>query len=275
MSSSSITRWPSTRSFAVPCLLLLGVCLVACGGSDDTASGGGGECGSLDVGGTKYELLFACDVPNLFGTGAHLCTEFYSNVPQVTASFKALCNAEQGTVTDHCPTENSFGSCTASSTTGSGTQGAIEATFGYPDSRGGGSAAAFQSDCDDGSVYAPPGAAPASTAKAGSAVTSSCPRTGGGVAFSMATLVNGEYLECTNYVGTVTADQLASVLKIGATTSPCPEAKALCACTKLKGGTFGTDATLVYYQTSMASSGHACDGIETMCDAYTESYKAP
>jgi len=271
-----MTRSSIARSFKIPCLVLLGACFAACGGSDDSTSGGAGECGSLEVGGKKYELLFACDVPNLFGSGAHLCTEFYSNVPQVTASFKALCSVEQGTVKDHCPSENSFGSCTASSTTGSGTQGAIEATFGYPNSRGGGSAAAFQSDCDggSGSVYAPPGAAPASTAPTGGAVSSSCPRTGG-VAFSMATLVNGEYLECTNYAGTVTADQLASVLKIGATTAPCPEAKALCACTKNKGGTFGTDATLVYYKTSMASSDGACDGIESMCDAYTESYQAP
>ncbi|HEY0468171.1 MAG TPA: hypothetical protein VGC79_28425 [Polyangiaceae bacterium] len=268
MSYSSIVRPLETLG-----LLLVGLCFSACSSSSDS-NGSSGGCGSLDVGGKKYALLFACDVPNLFGTGAHLCTEFYSNVPQVTTTFKALCSAEQGTVSGHCPTENSFGSCTVSSTTGSGSQGAIEATFGYPDSRGSGSAAAFERDCDSGSVYAPPGAPPASTAPTGSMVTSTCPHAGG-VAFSMATLVNGEYLECTNYVGSVTADQLASVLKIGATTSPCPEANALCACTKNKAGTFGTDATLVYYKTSMASSSKSCDGIASMCDAYTESYRAP
>lgn len=263
-----------TRLFAAQCASLFCVCLAACGSSDGASADGGGQCGSLQVGGQKYGLLFACDVPNLFGTSAHLCTEYYSNVPQVAASFKGLCQVEQGTVTARCATEKSLGSCTASSTTSTGTQGAVEATFGYPDANGKGSAAEFEKDCDSGSIYAPPGAPPASTAPSGSAVMSTCPKTGG-VAFSFGTLVNGEYLECTNYVGAVTPDQLASVLKIGATTSACPEANALCACTTTKGGTFGTDATAVYYKTSMASSSSACDGIGAGCDVYTESYQAP
>jgi hypothetical protein len=87
--------------------------------------------------------------------------------------------------------------------------------------------------------------------------------------------VNGEYLECTNYVGTVTAEQLASVLKVGATTSACPEKNALCACTQKKAGTFGTDATLVYYKTSMSSSASNCAGVAASCDVYTDSYNAP
>ncbi len=272
-------RFRFGRLFAIPLLALCALPFAACGGGSDAGGNSGGNCDSLQVSGNQYPLIFACDVPNLFGTGGHLCTEFYSNVPSIVPTFKALCTAETGTAVSRCPTAGSLGSCTASSTTGTGTLGAVEATYRYPDSKGKGNAAQFQADCDGGSVYAPPGAPPASGAKAGSTVTSSCPSkaasSAGGVAFSMATLVNGEYLECTNYVGTVTADQLASVLKIGATTDACPEKNALCACTKKKIGTFGTDATLVYYKTSMASSGSSCDGLGASCDVYSDSYMAP
>lgn len=264
------------HALAVASFALFAFSLEACGSSDDGGSGSGGPCSSLQVGGQKYNLLFACDVPNLFGFGTHLCTEYYSNVPQVETTFKVLCGTEQGTVTTRCPTANSFGSCTATSTAGN--QGAVEATFGYPDADGSGSAGQFKSDCDSGSVYAPPGAPPASTASSGSQIVSTCPQSSGsgsGVAFSFATLVNGEDLECTNYVGTLTAAQLASVLAIGASTSPCPEKNALCACTKKGAGTFGTDATLVYYKTSMPSSGGSCDGVGAGCDVYTDSYEAP
>jgi len=267
-----------SRLFAIPLLSLFTLPFTACGGGSDASGGNdGGSCDSLQVNGGKYPLVFGCDSSNFFGTGEHMCTEYYSNVPSTAATFKTLCSVESGSPVSHCPTAGGLGSCTASATTATGTQGAIEVTYGYLDSQGKGSAAQFQADCGSGSVYAPPGAAPASSAKAGSAVTSTCPSKGAssGVAFSMATLVNGEYLECTNYVGTVNADQLASVLKIGATVDACPEKNALCACTKKKGGTFGTDATMVYYKTSMNSSGGSCDGVGAGCDVYTDSYKAP
>lgn len=267
MKSSSLAR-----AFGIPCLLA-SVVFGGCGKEGDPGSGNG-DCASLEVDGKKYELLFACDSPNLFGSGAHSCTEFYSNVPEVRPILQAFCTTGGGTESARCPSDGSLGSCTSTSTTATGTQGVIGATYGYPDSRGGESAASFQSDCDDGSLYAPPGAPPASNAKAGSPVISSCPRQGG-VAFSLATLVNGEYEQCTNFVGDVTAEQLESVLKLGATTSSCPESRALCACTKNDSGTFGTDATLVYYETSMSSSRRTCEGLETTCDSYTESYTAP
>jgi hypothetical protein len=172
-----------------------------------------------------------------------------------------------------CPTANSIGSCTASSTIG--VEGVRERIFEYSGSNK--TPAAYQAECaKDHGVYSAPdgsstigdagvasGSGCGSTAPTGSGGATS---SGSGVAFSIATSVNGEVLECTNYVGTVTQAQLNSVLALGAVTTACPRANAACACTMPNGGTFGTTATLVYYNTATAGSQASfCQQLGTDC----------
>lgn len=248
---------------------------ISCKSSDD---GGSGGCG-LKVDGKEYELILACDAPVAASiTDARLCTEYYSNVRQaVEGSVKAICSAFKGKTLDVCPTKGSLGSCTNSSMAGGG-QGLISVTYSYADS--GRTEQQARDSCDDG-VYAPPGAAPASVATAGASVTSTCDaptETGSGaVAFSVATLANGEVINCSNYIGEVTAAELDSVLSIGATRDACPEENSACACLIKGMGTFGTDFMQVHYDTSMTKEDESdCASVEKSCSGeFIQPYQAP
>lgn len=262
------------------CLRALGFVLAltlagtSCKSSDD---GGAGGCG-LKVDGKEYELILACDAPVAASiTDARLCTEYYSNVRQaVEGSVKAICDAFKGKSLDVCPTQGSLGSCTNSSMAGGG-QGLISVTYSYAES--GQTEQQSRNNCSG--IYAPPGAPPASTPSAGASVTSTCEApsetASGAVAFSVSTLANGEVINCSNYIGEVSAAQLDSVLSIGATRGACPEANAGCACLTPGAGTFGTDLMQVHYDTSMTSEAESdCASVEMSCTGeFTQPYRAP
>ncbi|HYP89539.1 MAG TPA: hypothetical protein VEQ59_15330 [Polyangiaceae bacterium] len=252
------------------------LCSLSCKSKDDD---GGGGCG-LEIDGKEYELIYACDAP--FGgtiSSVRLCTEYYSNVKDaVLQSVAGICTALGGKGVETCSTEQSAGSCTDTSTTGGG-QGLVAVTYGYTTEV---TPQQYQADCDG--VYAPPGTPPASAPSGSSNVTSTCPAStststssSSGVAFSMATIVNGEVINCTNYIGTVTAPQLQGVLSIGATTDACPEAGSACSCLTHGGGTYGTDAMQVFYDTSMTSRDESdCESVKGSCKGeYNEPYRAP
>ena len=247
----------------------------SCKSSDD---GGSGGCG-LKVDGKEYELILACDAPiSASISDARLCTEYYSNVRQaVEGSVNAICAAFKGKVLDKCPAEGSLGSCTSSSMAGGG-QGLIGAIYTYADS--GRTEQQARDNCDDG-VYAPPGAPPASVATAGANVTSTCKAptetSSGAVAFSFATLFNDEVVNCSNYIGEVSAAELDSVLSIGATLGACPEENAGCACLTQGAGTFATDLMQVFYDTSMSDKDESdCASVAKSCTGeFIQPYQAP
>jgi hypothetical protein len=237
--------------------------------TDDPSGSGGGPCGA-PPGDWKY--LLSCD--SVFAGLVHDCTDYYATegaADAVEPSFRSLCTAQSGTVlAGKCPAEGSLGSCvnTASSGPISGSPAAVlSQTFTYDSNL---SAAQVQGDCeDDGGVYiAADGSAPSlpagsddSACKAGGSAT------GGTDIFSVSTYGNGEVIECTNYAGSITDAELASVTPTGALPEACPEADAVCSCPQPAGtGVFGTDATLVYYTTT-AHPLTACPNADAACVA--------
>src|SRR5450432_3937810 len=73
----------------------------------------------------------------------------------------------------------------------------------------------------------------------------------GQLAFAVATVLNGEVVQCTNFVGAATGAQRQSIVSIGAMLMPRPTENAICACKQpAASGTFATDATAISYTTS-------------------------
>jgi hypothetical protein len=265
-------RCPVTAWFAVFCLLA-GATLAAtgCSSSSDPGSTNQGPCGA-PPGDWKY--LFSCD--GMLGT-VHTCQDYYSTegaAQAVDPSFRAFCTAESGTIlSSTCPETNSLGSCITTSSIGAtatSPQGALTRNYLY--AQAGSSQSSVRTSCEkEGGVYVPPGSAAPDAGPEGATATCTAGQAssdGGtsGVAFSMALVVNGQVLQCTNYVGNVTQAQLDSVIALGATTTSCPAENAVCACTEVPGsGTFATDPTLVYYKTSMDSSPSTCADAGANC----------
>jgi hypothetical protein len=250
--------------------LLCTVALSACGGSDDKGSASDAPCGA-PPGDWKY--LLSCDTT--FSGTVHECVDYYATAAAagaVAPSFKAICQVESGTVlSSTCPSQNSVGSCLGSSSsgpTGSSPLAALERITIYAGST---TPAAYRVDCEkEQGVYVPPDADSSVMTPTGSADACSAPSTAkgggaGGVAFSEETVVNGDVIECTNYVGKVSQAELDSVLKLGALTTPCPAAKAICSCAQGAGsGPFGTTPTLVYYA-SVVNESAMCPASDASC----------
>jgi hypothetical protein len=235
-------------SFLGACLASLGACK-----TDDPSGSDGAPCGA-PPGDWKY--LFSCD--SVFAGIVHDCTDYYATegaADAVEPSFRALCSAQSGTILKgKCPAEGSLGSCVNTSSSGpiSGSPAvALSETFTYDSNL---SPAQVQSDCEDeGGVYvALDGSAPNLPAGSNDAACKAGGgATGGTDIFSVQTFGNGEIIECTNYAGSITKDELASLTPTGALPEACPEANAICSCPEPAGsGVFGTDATLIYYTTT-------------------------
>jgi hypothetical protein len=267
MSRSS--KWRA-RPAARLCGLLCGALLLACGAPSDPGGGNEAPCGA-PPGDWKY--ILSCD--STFGASVHQCIDYYATVAAVDSvgpSFKAVCGALGGKVlASKCPSAGSIGSCVETSSTGptgSASLGALEQQYFYAMS---GTAASLQSSCErQKGVYLPASdsSSPAPSGSTGATCNTPSPgKAGSGVAFSISTDANGQVIECTNYVGSITPAQLQSVLNVGASTSPCPAANVLCACPTPGSSTFGTTATLVYYHSPSGSSTETCPVAGPSCSS--------
>ena len=260
-------------------LLALAACLVlalGCSGSGDDDDGSGAAPCGAPAGDWTY--LFSCDST---GLGVHQCTDYYatkSAAGAVRQSFQSVCGAFSGTIQNKtCSAAGSVGSCVDTASSGpaaSSSQAVLTQLYEYDSDSS--YAATYAADCQrNGGVYvAADGSAPSLPAGTNAAACkkSSSGASGGNV-FSVATYLNDEVLECTNYVGHVTAQELDAVITAdGAVAEACPEANALCSCPQATGsGPYGTTATLVYYKTSIDPNG-SCPNTDAAC---TAGYRAP
>jgi hypothetical protein len=199
----------------------------------------------------------------------HQCQDTYATpaaVAGVKASLPGLCSAFGGKLlSSPCSSANSLGSCVISASTGT-ISGELVRIYEYAEANL--TVQSFQASCrsQNGSFIFPNGSLPDGGLAGSAANCGTKPSSSGGLAFAIQTVVNGQVVECTNFVGTVTAQQLQSVQSIGAMTSACPAQNAACACTQAAGsGTFGTTPTLVYYSTSAAGVSSACADAGANC----------
>lgn len=265
--------WFRRAGWLTPWLLALTLTLQAtgCANKDDAASGAAAD---LPCGAPAGDWVHVLSCDSTFGSLVHQCIDYYATSAAVSAvgpSFRSICQVQSGTVLEgNCPADGSIGSCTQTASNAPGastTTAALERQYFYEGDAS--RAASFKQDCEgDRGIYTAPGddpTAPPSSMPAGCSSPTSPGSQQSGVAFSMSTVVNGEVIECTNYSGEVSAAELESVLQQGAETSACPSAKALCGCPAQ--GVFGTDATLVYYQTSMTDR-DTCPNDSPDCGPY-------
>jgi hypothetical protein len=248
--------------------------LLGCGQDADSQ----GEAAQLPCGSPPGDWRYVLSCDSTVGV-VHQCIDYYataSAASAVGASFKAVCQVQAGMVlAGQCPSQGSIGSCVQTASNGptaSSPQAVLEQQYFYdvsetPDS--------YRRTCDEHrGLYVAAGddsAKPTGSAGGGSCKTgSSDVGSQGGVAFSLSILANGETIGCTNYIGQVSQAQLDSVIAIGAETTPCPSANALCGCASKGDGTFGTDTQRVYYLTVGSNAGE-CPNDAASC----KPYKAP
>jgi hypothetical protein len=254
-------------------ILLAVVLAVGCGG-DDPAGGG---CGSTSGGaGGSYKRVLACDSTAL---GIHMCTEYYTNVSSAGASVDALCSAFMGKkLSGGCGTDGSVGSCTDSSTTTGGQYGIVSVNFEYDSDT---TTDKYQTECtgNAGTFNAPGDAVGGLPGSSSASTTTTCRdskgSSGSGVAFSISTELNGMTIECTNYVGSVSGQELSSVEMTGAVPKACPTDKATCTCAGGM-GVFGTKTTMVHYDSvvTSSSSNTDCEDLKSSCSGtYSDTYK--
>jgi hypothetical protein len=202
-----------------------------------------------------------------------MCIDYYASATVaegIASGYRTVCTTTGGTVLPStCPFQKTLGSCITTANSGS-QEGILQRAYYYVDD--GGVAGNVQSDCEKtGGTYVPPGGDAATSGSTGTSCTAGTNRdagaSSGGVAFSVETDLNGEPTLCTNFVGTVTAAELQSVLSIGAVTSACPVLSGACACPGTSGsGTFGTTPTYVYYTTKLVGTPSECS--QPGCSSY-------
>lgn len=247
------------------------VVIAGCGGSSGGDGGGNGSapCGAPAG---EWQYLSSCD--GVFGGVVHQCQDTYAT-PSVAQAIQpevaGLCSAESGKLlSTTCPTTGSLGSCVITASTG----GLAELIRLYQYQQNGITVQSFEANCQQqhGTFILPngtlaTGGAPTNSANCGGQATNMM-GTSSGVAFSVATSANGQVIECTNYVGAVTSQELQSLLATGATTSACPAQNAGCACPQAAGsGPFGTTPTLIYYKSSVDPTASICASMGTKCSA--------
>jgi len=253
-------------------LALLGACwLSGCAKkSDDGGSAADLPCGA-PAGDWKHVLSCDSEVGGL----VHQCIDYYATASAASAvdtSFRTICQVQQGTLLDElCPREGSNGSCTSTASSGptsSSPAAVLERQYFYESNT---SPASYKASCEsEKGIYTPPSDSAVAPTSSGDAKCSQPAKAGaaqGGVAFSVSTVLNGDVIECTNYVGQVTAAELNSVVQQGAETTPCPTESSICACPSAEAGAFGTKVTLIYYQTFMSSS-QDCPSDDAACGPY-------
>jgi len=253
--------------------MLLAGCKIDIAG-DDKKTSAQAPCGAPAG---DWQYVSSCD--STFAGLTHQCIDYYATksvVKSVAPSIDSFCSALGGTkLGNACPAAGSLGSCVNTSSSGpvSGSPAAmLEQQYEYDDT---GSTATWEADCEsEGGVYvAPDGSAPKLPAGTQTTACSSGDSSGGGTdVFSVSTYVNQEVLECTNYKGAVTEAEFESVAAVGALATPCPSANAICSCAvPASSSLFGTTDTLIYYKTSMSSSG-SCPSSDASCVA---GYRVP
>lgn len=255
-------------------LLILAACnaitLLACGSEPDK----GARASGLPCGAPPGDWQYVLSCRSALLPSLEQCIDYYATASVasvIDTTFRGLCQAQQGEVLgDPCPAEGSIGSCTSTASSGPAApspSAVLERQYFYG---GNTTPASYKRDCEkEGGVYTAVGSTPgqpASTASAGCGQGSGGEDADDGVAFSVSTVLNGEVLSCTNYVGSITEQELSSVLAQGAETSACPSTNAICGCPSE--GVFGTQATIVYYQTSMRGSSSACPNTDSSCGPY-------
>jgi len=243
--------------------------LVGCSSDPEpTPSASGLPCGAPPG---DWQYVLSCESELV--TSVRQCIDYYATgaiVSVAKTTFGALCDAMKGQVTTTaCPSEGSIGSCTSAASSGqtaTSPAAVLERQYFYG---GNTTPESYRENCeDDGGIYTPPGVAagaPMGTKSGSCEAGSGSGEPDSRVAFSISTVVNGEVISCTNYVGEVSAEQLESVLSQGAETIACPVANAVCGCAIP--GVFDTEATIVYYRTSMPSTGE-CPNDDASCGPY-------
>ena len=244
--------------------------VAACSGG---GSGGGASQAPCGAPAGSWQYLSSCD--SKIGGIVHQCQDTYATpaaAASVNVSLSALCGAFGGKLlSSPCPSANSVGSCIITASTGT-TEGELERIYEYAE--GNVTAQSFETSCmsQNAKFILPNGSLPDGGLAGSGASCGAQPADGGqssgGVAFAVETVVNGQIVECTNFVGTVTAQQLQSVESIGAMTSACPAQNAACACAQAAGlGTFGTTPTMIYYATTVAGGSSACADAGVNCSS--------
>lgn len=197
-------------------------------------SGHGGAAGSCDPASLVWQYLLSCDT--VTAGIVHTCVDYYATPAAAASSSISFRGSCLGTVlAAPCPTANSAGSCLTVASAGvveTSSSAAYSRQYGYTDA-GNLTASAWQASCQAAhQQYEPPG-----TAASVGVPTLVCPAPGTGMgangfAFAVATVVNGETLQCTNYYGTFTSAELASITSgtAGIMTTPCPALHAVCTC---------------------------------------------
>jgi hypothetical protein len=256
------------RGPALAAVVAISVLVAACSGGQGDSGGNQAPCGAPPG---DWQYLSSCD--STVGGLVHQCQDTYATpaaVSGVSASLPGLCSAFSGTLLHSpCSAANSLGSCIITASTGT-IAGELVRLNEYAEA--GLTVQSFQASCrnQNGTFVLPDGSLPDGGLAGTTASCGTHPIDGGassgGVAFAIQTVVNGEVVECTNFVGAVTQQQLQSVLSIGAMTSACPTQNAACACTQGAGlGTFGTTATQVYYTTTSDPSASSCSDAGANC----------
>jgi hypothetical protein len=243
--------------------------VAACSGGGSGGNGTQAPCGAPAG---NWQYLSSCD--SKIGGIVHQCQDTYATpaaASGVNISLPALCTAFGGKLlSSPCPSANSVGSCIITASTGT-TEAELERIYEYAE--GNVTAQSFETSCmsQNAKFVLPNGSLPDGGLAGTGASCGAQPAGGqssGGVAFAIETLVNGQIVECTNYVGTVTAQQLQSVESIGAMTTACPAQNGACACAQAAGsGTFGTTPTLIYYSTTIGGASSACADAGVTCSS--------
>jgi hypothetical protein len=243
--------------------------LIACSSEPEPEPGASDSpCGAPPG---DWQYVLSCD--SELATNLQQCIDYYATssfASVAKTTFGALCGAMKGTVLSApCPSEGSIGSCTATASSGqtaTSPAAVLERQYFYG---GNTSPDSYRKNCEeDRGIYTPPGDAASLPAgsRAGSCGGEAGPEdSSSGVAFSVSTVLNGEVLSCTNYVGEVSEEQLQAVLSQGAETAACPVESAVCGCAVA--GVFQTEATIVYYRTSMRGT-DACPNDDSSCGPY-------
>jgi len=265
------------------------------GGAAGATSGGGGHSGAgggssgadaaascADGGASGWTYVVSCD----WTTAGiiHSCSDTYTTASLaagIATSQRSVCTAMQGTILSApCATDGSLGSCIitgSSGATATSPTAEYQRLYMYAGAPNVSADTARAACTGENGTYEVPGAAADAGVPAVGASTLACAPASGdggtttGFAFAVATVVNGQVVQCTNFSGTTTAAQRNSIVAIGGMLTPCPAMNAVCACRQPAGsGTFGTDATAVTYTTALSpQTGCGADASAACSPTYT------
>jgi len=245
-----------SASAAVGVLALCALASATCS-SGKNATAAAISCGSFSSG---VEYVSSCEST----VGSHFCIDYYATPNTVTTAEEtasAFCGGLGTVLKSPCPTTNTLGSCVdivSTGASGASQMAIVERDYEYAGQSL--TAAEVETSCTGGNgLYVPPdGSLPDAGAEAGvpACIPGGTPDGSGGAngfAFAIEVDANGQPETCTDFFGTVTSDQLSSVIaNDGAMTSPCPVQNAVCACPGVADASvFGTTTTYIYYTSAL------------------------